>query len=64
MKKFYAPDDKHDWEDLGSACKKYWGDGIPDIVITEQGQYMYKQYAGHVWRTKITEEKETESNEQ
>ena len=56
MNNFYAPDQANDWQDLGPATRKLWPNGIPSLIITEEGEFYYKEYAGNVWRLKIKNE--------
>lgn len=48
--KFYAPDDSGDWEDLGPAIKRRWPNGIPSVIVNEEGVHIFKEYAGNVWK--------------
>ncbi len=67
MKKFScAPDDKHDWQEVGFATKSHWKDGrVPDNVIMEtpDGAFLYRSYAGSVWRCPVdaVEQKKAEN---
>ena len=51
-KNFYAPDD-NDWVDLGPSLKRFWPWGIPSVIVTPEGEFLYKEYAGHVWRRNV-----------
>lgn len=53
MSKFLAPDDEHEWEDMGPATAKRWPNGIPSLICTPEADWFYVEYAGNVWRYKI-----------